>query len=357
MATNMNKTQKILGLLWLAASALAAGAHQDQEDAFFNHVTFSGRVAVNVDVKFGPRLNLGGGGYNYLDGYVLPDSKTQPGEAFAFDPTGTYPFPGGITHYWGYDNSARQNDAANKEILMTALAGGGDPLAHSDCPGVLPGFELGYKRELGTRGRWHYGVEGAVNYLNIRLENRVDYTGRGTQSAFPYTFTGVASNSPPAVYQGTFDFNFGGPNFDISGFPNYTTNVLVNLLGNNDFEADVWGFRVGPYLSRPVGQHAHLNLVGGLALGLVTARAAWTETLTVGGVTDPTHSGSGSGSDLLVGFYVGGEFTWQLSKRWDLNASVQYQNLGTYQLAAGTRQAELDLSHSLYFSLGLTYNF
>ena len=347
---------KITKFICIVAVAVAARAEQNQADDFLNQVTLSARFGVNVSARFSSRLAPGGTAYNFLDGYVLPDSKAAAaGLPFAFDPTGTY--PGGITHNWGYDNSVRQNDGDRKEILLTSLAGVGDPLARKDDPGVLPGFELGYKRQFGTRGKWIYGVEGAVNYLNISLNNRYSFVGTGSQSRFPYTFNGVSGNVPPATYQGTYDFNFGGPNFDISGLPSSVSNVVVNFAGSRNFEADLWGFRVGPYLSRPLGQRGHINFVGGLALGLISSRASWAQTLTVGGITDPTHSASGRGSDLLVGYYFGANFSWQLSRRWDLNAGVQYQDLGVYHQDVGDRVAELDLSQGIYFTIGLSYNF
>ena len=349
------KIIKFICLLGIASLVAPARADQDEDGGFLNNVTLSARFGVNVSARFGPRLAPGGAAYNYLDGYVLPDSKAaEAGLPFAFDPTGTY--PGGITHYWGYDNSTRQNDGDRREILMTSLTGG-DPLARKDYPGVLPGFELGYKRRLGTHGKWNYGLEGAVNYMNVCLNNRYAISDTGSQSHFPYTFNGVSGNIPPATYQGPYDFNFGGPNFDISGLPSSVSNVVVNFAGSRNFEADLWGFRVGPYLSRPLGKRAHLNFVGGLALGLVSSRASWTQALTVGGITDPTRSGSGSGSDLLWGYYLGANFSWQLSRRWDLNAGVQYQNLGVYHQNVGDRVAELDLSQGIYFTVGLGYSF
>ena len=352
---NMKQTAR-MGIMGIALTFAPAQAEPNDQGGFLNQVTLSARFGANISARFSPRLTASGGLYNFLDGYVLPDSKAaDAGLPFAFDPTGTY--PGGITHYWGYDNSARQNSPGTKEILLTSLTGVGDPLARKDDVGVLPGFELGYKRQLGKRGKWTYGVEGAVNYLNISLDNRYAVSDTGSQSRFPYTFNGVSGNVPPATYQGTYNFNFGGPNFDISGLPGSVSNVVVNFAGSRNFEADLWGFRVGPYLSRPLGKHAHINFVGGLALGLVSSRASWTQALTVGGVTDPAHSGSGSGSDLLVGYYFGANLSWQLSRRWDLNAGAQYQNLGKYRQGVGERDAELDLSNGIYFIVGLSYSF
>lgn len=348
------KINKLVCLLGIATLAVTARAAEDNREGFFNHLRFSARFGANISAKFGPRQNAGGSTLNFLDGYVRPDSKaTDAGLPFAFDPTGTY--PAGITHNWGYDNSSRQNDAGNKEILFTSIAGG-DPLAHNDCLGIQPGFELTYSRELGRKGKWTYGIEGAVNYMNICLNNAFSFFGTGQQTRYPYTFNGITGNTPPAVYQGTYQFNFGGPNFDI-GIPPSVTNVLVNLAGAQSFDADILGFRLGPYLSRPIGTRGNLSLVGGLAVGLVWSSASWNQSLTVDGIADAPQSGSGSNFDVLWGWYVGANFTWQLSKRWDFAAGVQYQDLGVYRQTVGTREAELDLSGGIYFTVGVGYHF
>ena len=342
---------KKLQTLWpvLFASAAFATPAGEAGDSFFNHLTFSGRFGFNIKAGFGPRLTLDAGAFNYLDGYVLPDASG------GFDPTGKYPL---ITHYWSYDNGARQDDTVNNEILLTALSGG-DPLARSfgDCPRA--GFELGYQRELGTHGKWHYGVEAAVNYMNLCLKDNISVNATGQQYHYPYSFPG-RDTDPSQFYQGRYEYVGGGYDFQISQSPTpgSPTPVPVNLLGSRNFEADIWGFRLGPYLQRPLGEHFDLNLVGGLALVLVNSDASWSQTLTVNNLdSDLTLSGHGKDSEMLLGYYVGANVAWHLNKRWDVTAGVQYQDVGTYSKPVGNRQVELDLGQSVFVSVGLSFKF
>src|ERR1041385_5678642 len=113
------KTIALIGIMGIALAVVPAQAEPSDEGGFLNQVTLSARFGANISARFGPRLTTGGDAYNYIDGYVLPDSKAaDAGLPFAFDPTGTY--PGGITHYWGYDNSTRQNDDGARAILLTS---------------------------------------------------------------------------------------------------------------------------------------------------------------------------------------------------------------------------------------------
>jgi hypothetical protein len=79
--------------------------------------------------------------------------------------------------------------------------------------------------------------------------------------------------------------------------------------------------------------------------------------LTVNGVTDPTHSGSGSNTELMWGYYVGANVSWHINERWDLNAGVQFQDLGTLSQTVGNRQVELDMSEVVYLTVGISYKF
>ncbi|MCX6894912.1 MAG: hypothetical protein NTZ16_05300 [Verrucomicrobia bacterium] len=348
------KINKYICALGVVSLVPPAGAERAEDGGFLNQVRVSTRIGLNVKARFGARQPASGG-YNFIDGYVLPDSKAADGGLpFAFDPTGTY--PGGITHNWGYDNSARQNDALNREILLTTLAGG-DPLAQSEDAGALPGVELSYQRELGTHGKWRYGAEVALNFFNVCMNSSVSYTGGADQYRFPYTFNGVVGNVPPAVYQGTYNIDFGGPNFDISGLPSSSSPVPVSIAGRHKFDADIWGLRVGPYLSHPLGKHAEISFVGGFAAALVDGRAEWSETSTINGVTDPAQAGAGHGCDVLWGYYVGVNLAWHVSERWDLNVGVQYQDLGVYRQSAGSRTAEIDMSDAIYITAGVSYKF
>ncbi len=87
------------------------------------------------------------------------------------------------------------------------------------------------------------------------------------------------------------------------------------------------------------------------------ADASWSQTLTVNGVKDPTYSGRAKDCDVLWGWYVGGNVTWHIDRRWDVTGGVQYQDLGVYRQNVGVRQAELDLGQSIFVSIRVSWRF
>ena len=72
-----------------------------------------------------------------------------------------------------------------------------------------------------------------------------------------------------------------------------------------DFDANIWGFRIGPYIEYLPSEKWMLHLSGGLALGLIDANASWKETLSVTGGDTTFLKGGGDDLSLLAGFYIG----------------------------------------------------
>ena len=349
--------KKKLNVVWpvlLASTTLAAPPvyqiSDPEGDSFLNHVTLSGRFGFNIKAQINARTTADGGLYNYLDGYVLTDST---GNA---NPTDGSEIAGPITQYWGYDNSARQ--VSGNTVLLTRAAAGADLLNSKDDENPRLGIELGYDRQLGGQGKWTLGLEAGLSFMNICLRDG-GFNGTGVQDAFPF-FAGTTPPVAPTAggdpYQGRYS-PAQQAGFVIGATPISSTVVPLTIAGQHQFEADIWGLRVGPYLSHPLGKHADIRFSGGLAAGLVYGQGNWSETVSVNGVSDPTHSGSGSDSDVLWGYYVGANVSWHLSKHWDANAGVQFQDLGTYRQDLGTRQAQIDLGQAVYVTVGLSYKF
>src|SRR5437773_6059751 len=211
-----------------------------------NRLTLSARFGFNIHAKFGPRLTPDGLAYNYLDGYVRRDSTGD------FDPTGTFP---GITQNWGYDHSTRQNNPAAvpyPTISMTRLASGADPVTDELNDDASPGFELVYARQLFVRNQWHFGVEAAVNFTSIGMSESGTTSGSGFQDAYQYFIGTSPPNSPNAngePYQGRFD----QAGFVISETAAGSTPVPVSVAAQRRFDADLWGFRVDPYVEGHLG--------------------------------------------------------------------------------------------------------
>ncbi len=319
-----------------------------------NRLGLSVRMGYNINARFrstgGTTLHASGSKtphgdpFNYDDGYVLTDSSGSAHNQ---------------TWYWGYNNLSQINAdnsvTMHRHTLAANPASGG---AGVDSDDLSTGLELTYNRELGRIGKLRYGIEGAVNYLNIFFHNGSVSSGAVTETAdtfYPAPLTTIPTNSLP--YRG----NFTGPNFVITNIP--LTSITTGLPGttavNNrhEFNADIFGFRLGPYLEYPLVTNLDLSISGGLAVSLVDDTATWTQTAFLPGFGTLGASGGGDRLDLMWGYYLRANLGWQFSQRWSLNGGIQYQDVGQLHHQYGSQAVDLDLSKSLFFTGGIAYRF
>jgi hypothetical protein len=345
--------QHLLLKLTLLAVGLAASSALAEQDVT-NHLSLSARFGFNISAKFkgvsglsspagASRTTPHGDAYNYDDGYILTDTS------------GNF---GGQSWYWGYDNSASQV-SGNNVLLSRSAFSGSTPSATADGdPGL--GAELVYSRPLGSWGRFNYGFELAGNYLNVSLHNSRALSASVQRMTDAYGFT--PGTTPPSAtpgnpYQGSFE----GPGFLISDTPSSTTSSVIpngaTIVGHRDYNADVWGVRLGPTLEYPISKRFEVSLSGGLAAAFVSSDASWSESVRILGSRGTALSGSGSGSDFLWGFYIAGNVAYELSQRWSLVGSAQYQYLGTYERNFGGRSVEANFGNTIFFTAGIGFKF
>ena len=346
-----------------ASQAVEVSAPRPIEDSWkisayaTNRFTLSARFGLNLSGKFkgvgsafssGTPLSAGrhtpqGDAYNYDNGYVLTDISGNAG---------------GQSWYWGYDNASQVNSGANT-IAFNHTVAIGLPSQNSGNDSTSVGAELTYDRELGVRENWHhlrYGVETAFNYAPIEFNSGGVFSAILSQRTDTYSYTS-GTTPPPAPYQGSF----GGPGFVINVPPISSTTTLIpgaTFLAQQHFEANLWGFRLGPYIEYPLSKKLDVFFTGGLAVGLIDGNASWKETLILpGGAGSLTANGGGSDISLLYGYYLGLNAAYQLTERWNVEAGVQFQDLGTYDHSFGGRQLALDLSNSIFIQAGVGFSF
>jgi hypothetical protein len=309
-----------------------------------NRLTLSLRFGLNISGKF----TGAGGGLNpaalpnghYDDGYVLKDSTKNAL---------------GLTTYWGYDNASQYNSVADT-IAFHSQTASGIPAAQNADANPYPGLELTYDRKLGEKENWHhmfYGIEAAVNYMKFSFQADNTFNATAITTTTVYQLPGTTP--PPAPFRGTFNGSPGGYSLLEVPFISSTPGPpsAATLLSQDRFDANIWGFRLGPYVEFPITEKLSLHLSGGFALGLIDGQDSWQETLTPGGTT----SGGGEDFDALWGFYAGADATWQINKRWSIEGGAQFQDIGKYNHSFGGRGVELDLSHSLFVEVGVGYSF
>lgn len=320
-----------------------------------NRVSLSLRVPFNIQARFSgamtigapavPRTTPNGATYNYDDGYVFNDVSGS-GD--------------GLTWYWGYDDSASQVDGANNAVLLSRATGNASLSAPDmDGNGAL-GFELAYNRDLFGGETTRFGFEATLNYVGLSLDSSASYRACGTRVVDSFAFTPGTTPpgaSPGSGYQGTFN----GPGFVIGNTPFRSTTTLGTpvgtVTGSRNLDATLWGTRIGPTFEWHFAEKFSLTLSGGLAIGLVDVDASWNETLTLDAGGTFTDTGSGSDNDLRLGFYAAAGVVWNFTERWSVVGGAQYQNLGKYTQSFGSRTVELDLSKSIFVTLGIGYSF
>ncbi|HEY2920273.1 MAG TPA: hypothetical protein VGK77_14915, partial [Candidatus Binatia bacterium] len=139
-----------------------------------------------------------------------------------------------------------------------------------------------------------------------------------------------------------------------------TTTVIsgaVAVEGRRRFDADLYGFRVGPYVEFPLNERLTVSFNGGLALAQVESDFKFNELVTITGSGTVNNVGSGSKDDLLAGFYVGGIFSYALNEKWTLVGTAQFQDVGRYAHREGGKKAVLDLTEAIFASFGASYSF
>jgi hypothetical protein len=332
--------------LWTALLAVAftlpvgALAHE----ASPNRLTFSARFGLNISAKFtggstlspapGPtRATPEGDLYNYDDGYVLTDISDNFG---------------GQTWYWGYDHAGQ---ISGDTILMSRSLGTTiSPASKSFDSDPQLGGELTYNRLLGTRGKLRYGVELAANYLDVSLSDAQTVFGSESRLFEAYPFT-PGTTPPAAPYQGTFgNAGFLIGDTSISSMTGFVSGAAIR--DHRRFDADLWGFRLGPYAEWEVTETLNVAVSAGLAIGILDGTASWSQS--GAGVL---AAGRSRACDVLWGGYIGANASWQFSESWSAVFGLQYQNLGDYGRSVGERRVKVDLSNSIFITLGLGYTF
>ena len=310
---------------------LRAGAHFGLNiNARFKH---SGRfMALESPGGTGPGQN-----HEYDDGFVRRDESDNFG---------------GQTQYWGYDSSSQ--DTGSSILFHSSSSRGAGPGREIECDPQY-GLDVIYSRELGRirNGRW--GFEAGFSWTPIVLRDNHNYRGSVQRIEDAYTYT-PGTMPPAAPYEGKFN----EPGFVLNDTPTRSVSTIPDgalVTGSRELDADLFGLRLGPFLEMPIGRRCSLYLSGGLALGGVSSEFTWRERVNIEGAGTFSGRGHGSEGDVLVGGYLGAKFNVELRERITAYLGVQYQNLGEFEHSEKGRKAVLDLSQSIFFSIGLGYSF
>jgi hypothetical protein len=332
-----------LSMLTQTASAQSASAIKldPPKEESLNRFGISFGMSFNATVDFkhfgafapptSSRLTPDGDPFNYDDGYVLTDSS---GNLL------------GYTRYWGYDSSS-QVPGDGTILMHRASSTGGTAKDRDDDPQL--GFEFTYNRELGRNEKLRWGLEAAFGYMNVSVNDSHPIPLTRLTDAYPL---GLVVPPPAPYYHGANLSPEGNPVIGATPVTSTAGNVLASLTGPRNFDADLYEFRLGPYLEIPLGRKWAVTLSGGLALVDVNSDFSFKETFGISPV-----AGSGSHSDLLVGGYAASNISYKLNEAWGLFTGVQFHVVGNYSHRESGRTAVLNLGETVFLVFGASYSF
>ncbi|MFO1476782.1 MAG: hypothetical protein U1F98_09035 [Verrucomicrobiota bacterium] len=282
-----------------------------------------------------PGSTNAGANHNYDNGYNRVDITGNNHGGFQ----GTW--------NWGYQNAGQ---VSGNSITMQSSS-----VTTSSTENNSPrnGFEIGLARELARHDFWRWGVEGAFGLTLVNVHDDRTVSGTLTQVNDTYSLNGVVPAVPP--YNGTYN----GPGAIIGDTPNRSVSTVpgvATVTGWRNFDANLFQFRVGPYVEFPLGKGFTFDLKAGLALVEVASRFSYNETVT-GPSGTTTSAASSSSSGFLIGAYAGADASYNLTDSVSLFAGVQYQDVGQYTHTLNGRKAVLDLGESVFVNLGFSYSF
>lgn len=322
------------------------------------HVSFSAGAAFNISAQFRGHpgvLNLqnsqGQSGATFFDnGYVGPDVSGDPS----------------LTTFWGYNQVEQRTISGGNVVGINYARTTLSPEATSPSIDAdpSPSGEIVVRRQFACSSRVTFGVEFAASYTRLDLDDNSPYAADGQRTGYSFGLPGPvdADLFPPAGYQGPF--NGLGPvlNLGQSASPATIVPGAVAVTGTRQLEADVFGFRLGPYLEFEFGDKFAASFSAGGVMALINDRVTWSESVSVNSATDSGYwtgqvSARGSECGVEYGYYVGADVGYLINHHWSVIAGCQLQGLSTYKHQIGQGELRLDLSRSLIVNLGVRYRF
>ena len=321
--------------------------------------SFSGSLLLNVSAKFRghpadyvlTNPNAGGSGaVNYDNGYVGKDISGSST----------------LSTYWGYQNAGQVvtsgGNATGLNYQSTTLnPGQTSPSANAD---LTAGGEVQLRRALVSTGGGKLGVELGFSYHHADIKDAGSYDASGLRTSTTYATSAPYDLNlfPPAGYQGPY--NGSGPLINPTGTTGAATAApnAVLVSGTRQVDADLFGFRLGPYFEYPLCDSFKVAASAGGLLMVVNDQANWTESVAVNTAASSGYwigrsSVSGDSLGVTGGFYVGVDAAWKFADYWSLVGGVKWLDAGTYTQKLGAGQVVLDLSQAVTFNLGLSYSF
>jgi hypothetical protein len=261
---------------------------------------------------------------------------------------------GGLTWNWAYEN-AGQYDSGAQRLKYSASDSYTTTGTAEVTDGFTPGFELAYGTELVRFERSQLGWEIGFGYLPISLTDNSPYTATVNRTVHSFDAAGIGK-FPDAPYEGSFT----GPGAllgDVAQLEAPEVITGVPVTGERELRVDHFNFRLGPTYHLEVLPRLAVQLSAGAAVGILAGELKYEEVLLLPDGSQAVNRGSSSSTEVLFSGYASALVLVHAVQHGDFYLGAQYMPLGTTTFSGAGRQAELDLSKSFYFSVGVNWPF
>jgi SH3-like domain-containing protein len=305
-------------------------------------------AAISRMAPFSSRADLGlstapGVSRVYDDGYVRLDSSGNAGN---------------LTWNWGYSDAPQVSTADS--ITQHSFSGNFSSEAQRLGGGAPQhGLELTYNRQISHLGGKYdngtWGVLAGFSRTEFSVQDSQTLSGTLTTTTDTYPLGGVIP--PLAPYQGSFQ----GPGPLISSVPGRGFSSVANgatIIGQRDFEADIYGLRLGPYVEIPVGKYFSVSLSIGLAIGVVDSELRYNNTLVIpDSSVRLSQTGRGFDNQVVPGWYLDLDVNVPIYGSLSATGGFQFEGFDRYTHDSGLDRVQLNMVEACFFTVGLAYSF
>ena len=316
--------------------------HKVTDDDDWTHHFRLGAVAglgITANFKMNGNFSINSGSGIYDNGYVHNDN------------TGS---TDGKTSYWGY-NTASQYDAANNKLYLTQSSQFNASSEGSGDDTVPVGLDLAYGGNLYYWKHVRVGWELGFDMLPIGISDSHPMSGSVTQNKYAFDTAGVVL--PDAPYQGGSSGQ--GPLISTIGNLVGTTNSAGTITGSRKLDVMYYAIKLGPTFYADLCDDVAISIGAGPAVGIVSGEYRYDEVVVANGLS-AHNKGSFSDTEMVFGGYINSTLMYHFkdnNRNADIYISAQYMPMGEAVFSSAGREAHLNLSGSVMFSLGMNWPF
>lgn len=280
----------------------------------------------------------------YDDGYVRVDADGNAG---------------GVTWNWGYRDASQVPGDDTLRLHSTTALGTASVSGRAEQPAL--GAEIAWLRDLHRADNWSLGTKVAVAYTGYELSDSSAFTSQVTRLTDVYSLGGILPPGDPSK-----------PGYQYAGVPDLPGPVIDDvpirreqsaesgaalITGTRSLDANIWSFKLGPWIELPMGSRFAAQFGGGFAFAVVEASLSYGETVSLGEGSPLSSSGSARASQVVFGGYVEALLNTHLTERLDLVLGAEFMPLGSYQETLAGRPVELEFGTAWALNLGFSFRF